>query len=243
MKFFLLFIGLSIQSISSIAQSEKFAGTWHGILHVGSDLRIVFHIAQTENGSLVSKADSPDQYVFGIKCDTAFIKNKEITIELKNLNASFTGKLINDTVITGNFVQQSAIPLTLEKKTKITPEVLIRPQTPQPPFPYKSEDISYTNKDASITFGATITIPQGKGPFPAIVLVSGSGPQNRNGEMLGHQFLAVLADHLTKNGYVVLRYDERGIGKSTGRFSDATTADFAKDASAGVDLSFVKKRS
>ena len=183
MKRFLLFIGITIQSISSIAQSEKFAGTWQGTLHVGSDLRIVFHISQTENGSLVSKADSPDQYVFGIKCDTTFIKNKEITIELKTLSASFTGKLINDSVITGNFVQQSAISLTLKKKTNITSEGMIRPQTPQPPFPYKSEDFHYNNKDASIKFGATITIPQGKGLFPARVLVSGSGPQNRNGEM------------------------------------------------------------
>ena len=226
---------LFLLSTSGFSQSAKFAGSWYGTLNVGVDLRIVFHITQEENGAVKATADSPDQSAFGLKCDTIIISNDAVTIEMKNMGASFTGKLTNDSVITGKFIQRSELPLTLIKKINGIALIRKRPQTPQPPFSYKSEDITYTNKDGNISFGATITIPEGKGPFPAVVLVSGSGPQNRNGEMLGHQFFAVLADHLTKNGVVVLRYDERGIGKTTGNFSEATTADFAEDASAGID--------
>ena len=226
---------LFLLSTSGFSQTAKFAGSWYGTLNVGVDLRIVFHITQEENGAVKATADSPDQSAFGLKCDTIIISNDAVTIEMKNMGASFTGKLTNDSVITGKFIQRSELPLTLIKKINGIALIRKRPQTPQPPFSYKSEDITYTNKDGNISFGATITIPEGKGPFPAVVLVSGSGPQNRNGEMLGHQFFAVLADHLTKNGVVVLRYDERGIGKTTGNFSEATTADFAEDASAGID--------
>lgn len=226
---------LFLLSTSGFSQTAKFSGSWYGTLNVGVDLRIVFHITQEENGTVKATADSPDQSASGLKCDTIIISNDTVKIEMKNMGAFFTGKLTNDSVITGKFMQKIEIPLTLIKKKDPTSLIRKRPQTPQPPFSYKSEDITYTNKDGNISFGATITIPEGKGPFPAVVLVSGSGPQNRNGEMLGHQFFAVLGDHLTKNGFVVLRYDERGVGKTTGSFSEATTADFADDASAGVD--------
>ncbi len=226
---------LFLLSTTGFSQLANFSGSWYGTLNVGIDLRIVFHIAQNENGNLTATADSPDQSAFGLKCDTTYFNNDAIVIEMKNMGASFTGKRINDSVITGKFIQRTEIPLTLINKKDPTSLIRKRPQTPQPPFAYKNEDINYTNKDGSISFGATVTIPEGKGPFPAVLLVSGSGPQNRNGEALGHQFFAVLADHLTKKGIVVLRYDERGIGKTTGIFREATTADFAEDASAGVD--------
>lgn len=235
MKFLITILAFALFNFASFSQAEKFTGNWYGTLNVGVELKIVFHISQTENGSFVSTADSPDQSAFGLKCDTTFIKNDEIKIEMKMMGASYSGKLTNDSVISGNFFQRIDIPLTLTKKTNPKTAIRKRPQTPQPPFAYKSEDISYTNKEKSIQFGATITIPEGKGPFPAIVLISGSGPQNRNCDILGHQLFSVLADHFTNKGFIVLRYDERGIAKSTGRFSDATTADFANDASAGVD--------
>lgn len=235
MKFLITSLVFTLFNLTCFSQPEKFTGSWYGTLNVGIELKIVFHITQTENGSFVSTADSPDQSAFGLKCDTTFIKNDEIKIEMKMMGASYSGKLINDSVISGIFFQRIDIPLTLTKKLNPTTAIRKRPQTPQPPFAYKSEEISYTNKEKSIQFGATITIPSGKGPFPAIVLISGSGPQNRNCEILGHQLFSVLANQLTNKGFVVLRYDERGIGKSTGRFSNATTADFANDASAGVD--------
>lgn len=234
-KYIIIIVSLFLLSTSGFSQVAKFTGSWYGTLNVGIDLRIVFHISHNENGNLTATADSPDQAAFGLKCDTIFINNDTITIEMKNMGASVRGVLSNDSVITGKFMQRTEIPLTLIKKKDPSSLIRKRPQTPQPPFSYISEDIGYNNKDGSINFGATITIPEGNGPFPAVVLVSGSGAQNRNGEMLGHHFYAVLADHLTKKGMVVLRYDERGIGKTTGIFSEATTADFAEDASAGID--------
>jgi hypothetical protein len=140
MRSLLLIILYFTFSINSFSQSEKYTGTWEGILHVGSDLRIVFHIKQTENGNLRSTADSPDQYAFGIKCDSTFLNNNSITIIMNSLGASFTGMLSNDSVITGNFVQQAEFPLTIKKKNSSTSELQGRPLTPEPPFPNNQEE-------------------------------------------------------------------------------------------------------
>ncbi|MEP6713643.1 MAG: alpha/beta fold hydrolase, partial [Ferruginibacter sp.] len=119
-----------------------------------------------------------------------------------------------------------------------------RPQTPKPPYPYHSEDVEYTNADKSITYGATVTYPETvadpririKAPhYPAIILITGSGPQDRDETIFGHKSFAVIADYLTKKGFLVLRVDDRGIGKTTGNFATSTTADFAKDVEAGID--------
>jgi uncharacterized protein len=113
---------------------------------------------------------------------------------------------------------------------------LRRPQEPHEPFPYKSEDVVFVNKTAGVELAGTLTIPEGKGPFPAIVLVSGSGPQNRNEEIFNHKPFWVIADYFTRNGIAVLRYDDRGINKSKGNFKTATTFDFADDAEAGFNF-------
>jgi hypothetical protein len=102
------------------------------------------------------------------------------------------------------------------------------------PYPYREEEVTYENKPAAVTFAATLTIPEGKGPFPAVFLITGSGPQDRDEAILGHRPFFVLADYLTRKGIVVLRADDRGFGKSTGSFAAATTADFATDAEAAV---------
>ena len=107
---------LFLLSTSGFSQTAKFAGSWYGTLNVGVDLRIVFHITQEENGAVKATADSPDQSAFGLKCDTIIISNDAVTIEMKNMGASFTGKLTNDSVITGKFIQRSELPLTLIKK-------------------------------------------------------------------------------------------------------------------------------
>ncbi len=224
----------ALATTTSVAQAiTRFTGTWEGKLDVGVELRIVFHIKENGKGALTATADSPDQGALGLKCDTAIVFSETLTIEMKDLNARFTGKLVNDSVIDGNFTQGAEIPLVLKKVDK--PSERKRSQTPQPPFPYKTEEIEYYNKDKSLRFGATITIPSGKGPFPAALLITGSGPQNRDEDIMGHKLFAVLADHLSRNGFVVVRTDDRGVGKSTGKFEGATSADFAQDASAGVE--------
>lgn len=222
-------------SLTLTAQTgAAYAGNWQGVLKIGVDLRIVFHITAA-NEKLTATADSPDQSAYGIKCDSVFIKSDSLSIKMNALRASFTGKLSDDTIMKGFFTQAMTVPLTLTKTEKNIPVVNNRPQTPVPPFPYKSEEVIYHNKDNSIKFGATLTLPEGKGPFPAVVLISGSGPHTRDAEIMGHKLFAVLADHLTRNGIAVLRADERGIGKSTGKFETATSVDFANDISAGVD--------
>jgi alpha/beta superfamily hydrolase len=204
-----------------------------GTLHVSVDLRIVFHISADGKGGLISSADSPDQSAYGLKCDSTYIADNELVIEMEMLQASYRGKMINDSTIAGIFVQQVSIPLTLTKTDKLAERK--RPQTPKPPFSYREEEVIYNNQDKSISYGATITIPEGKGPFPAILFITGSGPQDRDETIMEHKPFAVLADHLTKNGYIVLRVDDRGIGKTTGNFKTATSADFANDVSNGID--------
>lgn len=226
--------GIGVSFTLTAQTSTVYTGTWQGVLKVGVDLKIVFHITSEED-KLTATADSPDQATYGLKCDSVFIKGDSLTINMNALRASFTGKLSDDTTMKGFFTQVMKVPLTLTKTEKTIPAVNNRPQTPVPPFPYRSEDVTYYNKDRSIQFGATLTLPEGKGPFPAIVLISGSGPHNRDAEMMGHKPFAVLADHFTKQGIAVLRADERGVGKSTGEFATATSADFANDISAGVD--------
>jgi uncharacterized protein len=118
---------------------------------------------------------------------------------------------------------------------------LNRPQEPKPPFPYRAEEVSYENAGAKVKLAGTLTIPEGKGPFPAVLLITGSGPQDRDESLLGHKPFLVLADYLTRRGIAVLRVDDRGVGKSTGKFAEATTFDFADDAQAGVN--YLKSRS
>ena len=237
--FFLLFLSAACSNIQ--AQNSRFTGSWEGVLQVGMELRIVFHI--DENGKV--KADSPDQDAFGMECQDAKINNQEITIEITAVKASFSGRLINDSTIEGTFTQGADLPLTLKKSNQSAipkkPAELKRPQQPLPPFPYLSEDLIYTNADSSLRFGATITIPEGKGPFPAIVLISGSGPQNRNEELMGHQTFAVLADYLTRRGFIVLRADDRGVAKSTGAFDKATSRDFADDVNTHINYLLQRK--
>ncbi len=117
---------------------------------------------------------------------------------------------------------------------------LKRPQNPVKPYPYREEEVSYENKVQNVTLAGTLTIPQGKGPFPVVLLITGSGPQDRDESLLGHKPFLVLSDYLTRHGIAVLRADDRGIGKSTGVFANATTADFATDVEAGV--AFLKTR-
>jgi fermentation-respiration switch protein FrsA (DUF1100 family) len=153
---------------------------------------------------------------------------------LKIVGGSFEGKL-NDagTEIEGSWRQGTPLPLVLEKVEKVT--VLVRPQEPKPPFPYQAHDVTFENKAAGLTLAGTLTVPTGKGPHPAVILITGSGPQDRDESLMGHKPFAVLADHLTRQGIAVLRYDDRGAGKSTGNFATATTNEFATDASAAVD--------
>lgn len=156
-------------------------------------------------------------------------------IEIKAIFGVYHGKMRDDNTITGEWQQgQTSLPLIM-KRTDKAPEAPRRPQEPQKPFPYKEEEAAYDNLKAGIKLAGTLTLPKTGGPFPAVVLITGSGPQDRDEALLGHRPFLVLADYLTRQGIAVLRYDDRGVGKSTGEFAKATSADFATDVLAGVE--------
>jgi pimeloyl-ACP methyl ester carboxylesterase len=225
-----------------LPQDKGVEGIWLGSLKVsGISLRIVFHITKTEEGSYKATMDSPDQGAKDISVEKVTFADNKVKIEMPNIQGVYDGTLVPEgTKINGTWTQAGRVfPLDLEKTEK--PVVINRPQEPKPPFPYNSEDVSYANKTEGDTLAGTFTCPKEGGPFPAVLLITGSGPQNRDEELLGHKPFLVLSDYLTKLGIAVLRVDDRGVGKSTGDFKSATTADFATDVLAGVE--YLKTRS
>ena len=226
--------------LGSLGYSQSVLGDWNGILNIqGTQLRIVFHISET-GGTYTATLDSPDQKAFGIPAgETTFAENN-LEIKLPNLAAQYKDAAAQ--VVDGTFSQGGAtfsLKLTREEQEK---QELKRPQNPVAPFPYAQEDVTYDNPAAQgVTLAGTLTLPKGDGPFPAVILISGSGPQNRDEELLGHKPFLVIADHFTRNGIAVLRFDDRGVGQSTGDFATATSADFATDVQAGVEYLKTRK--
>ena len=226
-------------SITCFSQNPStLFGTWEGKINVGVSLRIVFNFAKDSMGNIIGTCYSPDQGNKAIPCSFVTIRRDSLFVGIESLRATYAGKLINDSVIEGQLTQGRSVDLRLAKVIKAT--ALLRPQTPRPPFPYISEDVEYENADKTLHYGATITIPKGKTTSPAVLLITGSGAQNRDEEIFGHKPFAVIADYLTRQGYVVLRVDDRGVGKSSSGLTEATTADFAKDVN--TSLNYLKSR-
>ena len=154
------------------------------------------------------------------------------------LHARFAGRFSADgQQVVGTWYQGGAqLPLTLRHGTEqaLAAAAPARPQLPKGPFPYQSQDLTFPNKKAGFDLAGTLTLPAGKGPFPAVVLVTGSGPEDRNETVFGHQPFLVIADYLTRRGFAVLRYDDRGVGQSKGTFKGALTSDLATDALAAL---------
>ena len=162
------------------------------------------------------------------------IKGDSIFFDYSNFNASYAGKYDETKKeIIGQWTQGMSTSLNLKRVSKKSR--IHRNQVIKPPFTYTQENIKFPNEEANIELGATLTIPEGDGPFPLAVLVSGSGPQDRNSEILDHKPFLVIADHLSSNGIAVLRYDDRGVKSSGGNFTESTSADFATDAAAAIN--------
>lgn len=220
--------------------AQEITGSWYGTLELPSGkIRLVFHITE-KDGALQSKMDSPDQGANGIPCESVTFKDARLTITSPVINAKYEGKYA-DAEIKGTFIQGTmSLPLTLSKQEIKQERPQERPQEPRPPYPYHTEEITIENKQAGITLAGTLTLPQKSGVYPAVILINGSGAQNRDEEILGHKPFLVLADHLTRQGVAVLRFDDRGFGLSTGNYENSTAADFATDVEAAV--SYLKKR-
>ena len=217
----------------SQTDNSLLSGSWQGVLKVsGMELRIVFNVSDTDSGLKVTM-DSPDQSAFGIKVDSASFKNDSVYFYSAGVQGYYNGLYKKDS-IDGNWHQAgSSWPLVLKKSEKVeAPEY---PEFPEKPYPYNEEEVKFEDKKAGIELAGTLTTPKEGGPFPAVVLVTGSGPQDRDETLLGHKPFLILADYLTRQGIAVLRYDDRGVGKSGGNFSGATTKDFVNDALAAID--------
>lgn len=236
---FLLFISLFL--IQSTQAQDKLLASWEGKLEQAG-LTLVFHFEKDNTGTFHAKMDSPDQGAFGIKMDQVTLTEKTVFTELKQFGLSYQGTLINDSTIEGTLTQGAAFPFKLRRMSSAKVTVKEKPQTPLPPFPYATEEVTFNSTAPEVTLSGTLTKPVGNASsFPAIILISGSGPQNRDEQIGNHKPFAVIADYFTRNGYLVLRYDDRGVGKSTGKFSGATSADFAKDVEGA--LHFLMNRS
>jgi len=212
------------------------AGNWLGTLKVGAiSLRLAVAVTAKPDGSYSGTLNSLDQDAVAHPVDEVTLKDKSVHIAFKKLGLAIDGALNETgTQIVGKFKQGPlTLPFTLTKSDK-PPEARKRPQEPHPPFPYRAEEVTYENKAGHAKFTGTLTIPRGPGRFPAVLLITGSGQQNRDEEILGHRPFFVLADYLTRHGIAVLRVDDRGVGGSTGDVKNATTEDFAGDALAGV---------
>lgn len=228
------FIGFLIElTVPSHLSAQDISGTWHGKLSLpAGSLTIVFHIKHTEQGTYVTTLDSPDQGTKDIKTKITSFQDSTLTVQIPIIHTSYKGKLNADQTITGTFTQGMPLPLNLTKGEFSGPK---RPQEPQPPFPYKVEEVSVKNTQDGITLAGTLTLPEKGNKFPAVVLVTGSGAQNRDEEIMGHKPFLVIADYLTRNGIAVLRCDDRGTAASQGDYASATNEDFAKDTEAALN--------
>jgi fermentation-respiration switch protein FrsA (DUF1100 family) len=221
--------------------SPALSGNWQGTLDaMGTKLRIVFRVAENPDGSWKTVLDSPDQGAKDIPVSETAIRGDSVIFRVASVMGVYEGRLLPDgKSIQGAWTQGGmTFPLELTKTDQVP--TVNRPQEPKPPFPYKQEEVTFSNDKAGIELAGTLTLPDKGGPFTAVILITGSGPQDRDESVFGHRPFLILSDYLAKKGVAVLRYDDRGIGKSKGDFGSATSEDFASDALAAVK--FLKTR-
>lgn len=237
MKVAFTFISAILLAITADIKAQTPDGQWSGdlVLGQGKNLPLVLNIGTGSDGKPCCTLDSPMQGAEGIKTEVNVLTADSINITVPDIAATYAGRVTKN-VITGRFTQMG-MPFKLDLKRGGV--MMNRPQTPQPPLGYTTQEVSFENKAAGAVLSGTLTWPEGydgKKPVPVVIMVSGSGLQNRDEEVFGHKPFLVLADRLARNGIASLRYDDRGTGKSTGDASKATTSDFMKDAAAGLEL-------
>lgn len=221
--------------------NEEIEGIWQGTLKFsGIELQIVFTISRSPKNTLTATYDVPDQNVTDAPVDEVSFRKGNLRLEIIPIEGVFNGTLSDDGAkIDGNWTQSGmTLPLMLERTH--TKREIKRPQEPKDPFPYRTEKVFFKNSDDGISLAGTLTLPPSEGKFPTVLLLSGSGAQDRDEAVFGHRPFLVLADYLTRRGIAVLRVDDRGVGGSTGDFDKATAMDFASDAMAGI--AYLKSR-
>ena len=216
---------------TAMAQIE---GYWKGEMNVGvQKLETAFDIKAVENG-YAATFDVPAQGAYDIPVDETIFQDGYLQLTMSAMGARYLGTL-KDNVIEGEFTQNGMTFSLNLARAEMKEQKKTRPQDPQPPFHYQIEEVTFVNEKEGNTLAGTLTIPEGEGPFPAMVLVSGSGQQNRDEELMNHRPFWVIADYCARHGIAVLRYDDRGVGGSDGEVKNATSMDFSYDAEAAFD--------
>lgn len=230
------------------APAQTVAGDWQGSISAGGKtLRIVFHISKSGD-SYTATFDSPDQGAIGMAANGVRVTGDSIYIAIAVVNGGYNGKWDGANQINGALIQNAAqMPMNMQRQSQAAmPPVAmpkmspVKSQTPKPPFDYLVEEVGYENKTQNVHLAGTFTRPKKGTRFPVVLMITGSGPQDRDETIGSHKAFWVIADYLAKLGIAVLRVDDRGIGKSTGNFSGATSADFAMDVMAGIQ--YLKSR-
>ncbi len=240
MKKLILYLVLILHSIVSLCQtSNSIVGDWHGSLKVqGMSLRIVFHIEE-KNSLLVTTLDSPDQSAKGIPTESTSLSGNELYVKMPALNGQYKGIVEDSITIKGTFTQGGMdFPLALLKQTGVIQKDSVAVQDPNA-GKYISKDVKFRNEQANITLAGTITYPKDKTNCPAVILLTGSGSQDRDEALFEQKPFLRIADRLSANGIAVLRFDDRGFAQSEGDLATATTYDFVTDARAAYE--FMKK--
>ncbi|HHC80281.1 MAG TPA: alpha/beta fold hydrolase [Flavobacteriia bacterium] len=238
-----LHITIAILLYSVLSFSQDITGRWNGTVKLGEDKKIsfIFNIENTEN-KYVTTIEIPTQRVSGLKPQKTSFKNGALFIDGANLGIKYEGSFNKKTQqFEGTFSEGlNALPLILKREKIKIEKTAKRPQEPVKPYPYNEEEVVFENKEANVSLSGTLTLPRANGKFPVVILISGSGPQDRDETVANHKPFWILADYLTRLGIAVLRYDDRGFGKSTGSFSNATTKDFSTDVISAVN--YLKSR-
>ncbi|MEZ0450433.1 alpha/beta fold hydrolase [Sphingobacterium thalpophilum] len=222
----------------SCSNAQSFDGSWKGEVEVsGQKLLLVFNLEQDSNDRWIGTFESPMQTAQRFPIDAIKVQKDSIWMDVKAIRLFYAGYLDRDKdVMKGVMKQGSFESAMILVRSENEMSGLSRKQDVFPPYDYLEQQVSFRNPKGNASLAGTLTYPKGGGPFPAVVLVNGSGQQNRDSEVFGHRPFKILADHLSKNGFAVLRYDDRGIGGSKGEVNLATTIDFASDADAAVDF-------
>ena len=239
---FAAFLSILMSAPSVVAQisTGNVEGNWLATLEAGAvKLRIVLKIEKSAN-SYSAKFDSLDQGAADLPIDSIALDGKKLSFSAAKFGLNYEGTL-NDAgdEISGTFKQGAGATALVFKRVAEVPK-LNRPQDPKKPYPYDEEEVSYRNEKDKVKIAGTLTVPRGGGQYPAVLLITGSGSQDRNETIAGHRPFLVLADHLTRNGIAVLRVDDRGVGGTDSGSLSVTSENYAEDVLAGVN--FLKQR-
>jgi len=231
---FLLAVLIFSDLAFSVQPNTSIVGNW---MSKPGQFNIVFRVSKNEDGSFIAYTDFPNQEAWNMPADLILPGSMDVRFDIYNIRCAYEGKISsNGRTIDGKFIgpDGGGMPLVLERVDNPPVRTSKRPQEPKKPYPYREEIVSFKNITDKVQLAGTLTLPESSGPYPAVLLLSGGGASDRDQLIWGHRVFLVLADYLTRQGIAVLRYDDRGVGRSTGDYDKGTFDDFKKDALAGV---------